>query len=351
MDIETKPGHFAKFDAICNKGIKKAAIFTHPYPDPDAIGSIMGLQWLLTKKYNVESDSFYSGKISHPQNKAVVNLLDPGLKPVSECNKDNYDCFMLVDTIPSHAGTMEGVKFDLVIDHHKEAPNGGFNGLFINLKAGSCCGQIFDIIKHANLVFEDGNDYDARVATSLLVGIITDSDYQMAEETTSYEFDAYHYLFPFRDGEALKKIINFERPRFWVDAKADATKRAVIEEGVGVVGMGIIPERHRDVIADMSQEMLTWEEVNTAVVFALVEGARIEGSVRSSSASMSVPDLCKELGGIHGTGGGKLGKGAYRYELGGGVLEEEDDDDVKKEFWDTLNHKEQKRILRSIKKC
>jgi nanoRNase/pAp phosphatase (c-di-AMP/oligoRNAs hydrolase) len=100
------------------KGKKKAAIFTHASPDPDAIGSMMGMDWLL-QKMDVDADLFYSGAISHPQNRAFVNLLDPSLQDASKFVAADYDLTILVDAVPANA-CVDGVKFDLVIDHHKE---------------------------------------------------------------------------------------------------------------------------------------------------------------------------------------------------------------------------------------
>ena len=55
--------------AIEKRGSARIAIFTHPSPDPDAIGSQMGLAWLLRKSHdNIEVDCFYDGHVSHPQN-------------------------------------------------------------------------------------------------------------------------------------------------------------------------------------------------------------------------------------------------------------------------------------------
>jgi nanoRNase/pAp phosphatase (c-di-AMP/oligoRNAs hydrolase) len=144
--------------------------------------------------------------------------------------------------------------------------------------------------------------------------------------------------------------VNYERPKFWVTATALAVQKAEVEDGVAVVGMGIIPAKHRDVIADMSSMLVTWEEVHTGIVFALVGGDRIEGSVRSANASVIVAGLCKKLGGHHGQGGGKLGKGAYRYELGGGGIDEDDDEETIQKVWDLYEEKERKRIRRVLNK-
>ena len=122
-----------------------------------------------------------------------------------------------------------------------------------------------------------------------------------------------------------------------------------VEESVGVVGMGIIPSKHRDMIADMADEMVTWEDVNTAIVFAMVDGSRIEGSVRTKASSVSVPTLCQDLAGKHGKGGGKLGKGAYRYELAGASVDEDEDEDIKRKAWELFENKETKRVFRTIR--
>src|SRR3989344_8962788 len=126
---------------LSDKKGKRAAIFTHPCPDPDALGSMMGMAFLCTKGFEMDVNCFFDGHISHPQNMAMNNLLDPELKRVEEYDEKNFDLRILVDTIPSHAALgKHEVDFDVVIDHHKEAPNGGFKGLYLNLKAGSCFG-------------------------------------------------------------------------------------------------------------------------------------------------------------------------------------------------------------------
>lgn len=331
---------------------KHVAIFTHACPDPDAIASIMAMEWLINKiAPQCEVTAFYDGVISHPQNVAMVNLLDPNLRPVVDYDPLNFDFKIVVDTVPVNAGVAKNkVDFDLVIDHHKEIPNGGFNGVFINVKAGSCCATIYHLIKKLKLKFHDDNDLDSKVATAIMVGISTDTENLMSEDCTNYEFEAWSDLFELRDGAALKKIVNFERPKFWIEAKASAVADAVVTDGLGIVGLGNIPGRHRDMIADMADNMVSWEDVNTAVAFAIVDGDRIEGCVRSRNASVMVPQLCKELAGKHGLGGGKLGKGAYRYSLGGTAFDDEDDEETRNETWKLLNTKENKRILRVVRK-
>lgn len=332
----------AKLKQILSGG-SRVAIFTHSGPDPDAIGSIMGLCW-VSSKMGIECHAFYQGSISHPQNIAVVNLLDPDMRSIEEYKKEDFDVHILVDTIPSNAGIGElNVEFDVVIDHHKDTPN-GFNGLYINLKAGCACSTVYHLIREMGYEFEENNDLDTRVATALMVGMVTDTEYLMADDTTEFEFRAWSDLFSYRNPNALRRIVNYERPRAWITQEAAAINNVVIDEGVGIVGLGSISSKNRDMIPDLAAQMVTWEGCHTAVVFAIVEGDRVEGSVRSNNASVMVPSLCKSLGGKHGQGGGKLGKGAYRYELAGAGIEDGEDEEIAAATWELVNKREIRRI-------
>ena len=334
---------------------KPFAIFTHAFPDPDAIGSMMGMSWMLSRAFGVESELFYLGEVSHPQNTAIVNLLEPQLKKVNEeYHPERYAGHILVDTTPSHAGVGDRkIEFDVVIDHHKEILNGNFGGIFMHYKTGACCSIVFKLLKHfcKDCWLEDDNATDSKVATAMISGIITDTDYMVSDDTTEMEFEAYSQLFEFRNPTSLKNIIFFKRPKLWTDIKATAAKSAEIDdEGYAVVGLGLIPESQRDLIADMANEMGSWASVETAIVFSLVGFDQVEGSVRSQNNSLNVHDLCKKLGGRCGTGGGKLAKGAYRYSLGGMAIDPDDDEETRKQTWELIRIRETKRISKILKK-
>jgi hypothetical protein len=63
-----------------------------------------------------------------------------------------------------------------------------------------------------------------------------------------------------------------------------------------------------------------------------------------------VPTICKELGGQQGEGGGKLGKGSFKYYLDNFKLTDDDDSELKNKMWEFLTYKEYKRILKIIRK-
>jgi nanoRNase/pAp phosphatase (c-di-AMP/oligoRNAs hydrolase) len=341
-------------EAIKRVGTKKVGLYSHRCPDPDAISAMMGVQWLLHKSFGIESELLYDGEVSHPQNGVMVNLLDPGLKRVSEANTEAYGLHILVDTIPENAGVAKkSIPFDVVIDHHRELPH-NYSGVLIHRKCGSCAAIVFDMMRHfvgSEDWLNDDVDGDTKVATALIAGIVTDTEYMMSDDSTELEFKAFSELFPYRNSNFLKQIVFFKRPKFWIDKKAEGCTEAKInDEGFAVVGLGMIPEKQRDLIADMAEEMVSWASVETAIAFGVVGGDRIEGSVRSLNPSLTVSDFCRKLGGTHGTGGGKHGKGAYRLPLAGFSIDVDEEDEDVQEAWDSIKTRETKRIMRMAKK-
>lgn len=312
----------------------------------------MGLQWLLLRSYQKEADLFYSGEVAHPQNKTLDNLIEPGLRSIKTYKPEDYCLNILVDTVPDNAGVDDQeIEFDVVIDHHRDVPH-DFEGILIHKKVGSCVAIVFDIIKSLmpdeDHWFQINVDYDAKVATALIAGIMTDTNFLLSEDSTEYDRAAFDRLFVYRNPAFLHQIVFFKRPKFWIDKKAQACVDVTIEEGYAIVGLGMIPDKQRDLIADMAEEMVSWISVETAVAFAFVGGNRIEGSVRSLDASLSVANLCQKLGGKEGSGGGKQGKGAYRVTLSPVIDTEEDPDDLV-ELLSVLTRREVKRIMRVLK--
>jgi len=337
----------------------KIGLYSHRFPDPDAIGSMMGMSWFLKKAYGLSSTMIYDGEVAHPQNKIMCGLLEPQLFKVDDLTEEqikSHKLNILLDTIPSNAGIgQHEVKFDLVIDHHKDLPS-DFKGKVFHRKSGSCCAIVYDLIKkilspEAENWFDYDVDADTKVATGLITGVVTDTGYLLADDTTELEFQAYTELFQYRQSDYLKQIVFFKRPQFWILKKATACSEAdVDDEGIAIVGLGLIPDSQRDIIADMAEEMVSWASVETAIAFGVVGGDRVEGSVRSLNPSVSVSELCKSLGGKYGTGGGKHGKGAYRRTLGGLSIDPDEEEEDIQEAWDSINKREIKRLRRTIKK-
>jgi nanoRNase/pAp phosphatase (c-di-AMP/oligoRNAs hydrolase) len=327
---------------------KKIAVFSHTSIDPDSIGSMSGVKFFV-ENLGYECDMFFDGEISHPQNKGMVQILDVPLKKTNTYEADSYFFHILVDTIPINAGIGKNdIKFDLVIDHHKDLPNGNYNGMVVHSYCASASSLVYELLADGGVKFEDDNEDHTKIATSLLVGIITDSGNLLSVDTTQKDFKAYEELFKFRNADLLKKIINFSRPISWMKLKTQAYNNVVINDGVAIAGLGILDVENRDIIPDLATDLLSWgSNLQIVVVFALFND-RLEGSIRTNNEAIEVNKFCQLLG--SGNGGGKSCKGAYKKYLGDFCIDENEDEELQEEMWNAIKKREIARILKVVKK-
>jgi len=158
---------------------------------------------------------------------------------------------------------------------------------------------------------------DTRVATTLLFGIKTDTDdFSLA---TAADFRAAAYLKPHVDTPLLLRVGH----RRMAEESMTAIGRALLDLEVvrefAFASVGRVSSTNRDAIPTAADFILRREDIDTVVVFGIVED-RIDGSLRTNSASVD-PALFMEA--AFGTdssgrpfGGGRADKGGFQIPLG-----------------------------------
>ncbi|MBF0612667.1 MAG: bifunctional oligoribonuclease/PAP phosphatase NrnA, partial [Magnetococcales bacterium] len=106
-----------------HKGERQVVIL-QDYPDPDAISSAMAWRF-IAREYDIETDIFYSERISHQENLALINLLNIDItrwegEPFPE---KRYKHAILIDTQGTNtklADQIEAANIPVlaIIDHH-----------------------------------------------------------------------------------------------------------------------------------------------------------------------------------------------------------------------------------------
>jgi len=333
------------------KGTKRVAIFSHATPDPDTIGSFVALRHLLLHSHDLEADCFYDGDISHPQNKTAVQLLNPDMKRVRNYKASDYLVNILVDTIPSHAGTGDhDIDFDIVIDHHKELPGEEFKGLCIHHHSGSCTGIIHSLMEEYSLEWQDDDESHIQVASAILVGIMTDTDFCTRPDTTYRDFQAQQHMFRYSDADIVRKVVRFNWPMSWIKLMGTAINEYHVQEGVAVAGLAALEANQKDAVASIADWMLTWGNIQTSVVFAFFDGEYISGSIRTVDPTIEVHELCAKLGGRFGEGGGKSFAGRYAKPLGAFEFDHEEDPEVVDRWWSLQKEREIGKIFKLLNK-
>src|SRR5262245_60597669 len=150
---------------------RSVTFVSHVHPDPDSLGSMLGLAHLVETRLGKPTRLTRDGVINRAENRTMVELLDLELVPVEELTWEEGDVLVMVDSQPNtgrHSFDAERPLY-AVIDHH-ETP-GNLEGVaFVDVRhsLGATCSIV------TSYLMEQGLEVPTRVATALLYGIETE---------------------------------------------------------------------------------------------------------------------------------------------------------------------------------
>jgi nanoRNase/pAp phosphatase (c-di-AMP/oligoRNAs hydrolase) len=297
------------------------------FPDPDAISSALAYRE-IARTFDISADIVYEGVISHPENLALVNLLEIELiRYTDDTPLEDYDAAVFVDNQGTTTRLMprlheRGIPTLVVIDHHDAQD--ALDPIFSDVRpVGAAATQFAEYIASGVLIRLDRrNEHHVRLATALLHGLHS--------ETGSFihagkpEYAAAAFLTDYADQELLEKVLCVQKSRATMDTIEAALGRRIIRAGLSIAGIGFLRRGDRDAIPQAADFLLTEENVNTAVVYGIVSGRdgteSIIGSLRTANATLAVDSFLKQaLGkdeaGRH-YGGGRSRAGGFEIDLG-----------------------------------
>jgi len=314
---------------------KRVAIFTHVNPDPDSIGSAVGIQWILKKKFSISSDIFYGGEISHPQNKTLINVLSIVLKVIDDYKPELYHKVILVDCTSQNVGI--DLNVDVVIDHHRaKIKSEDFE--FVNMQqVGSCCSLVYDLMEKLDVKLgEEDDDGGGSVATTMLIGIKTDTNDLLSDNTADLDHYAYQKLAKCADMTRVSAILNYPLPKYLFDIEGQALSEENSRQiNAAIVSyIGLITPAKRDCLPILSDKFIRMEGITTAIVFSVVED-NIEVSVRSKDVALDVDAFCKKIFGKDFSGG-KYGSGGARIPLGFFSISQQQNEEIKEKIAEAI---------------
>jgi nanoRNase/pAp phosphatase (c-di-AMP/oligoRNAs hydrolase) len=325
---------------VSEKNDIHVAIVMHPVPDPDCIGSAYGMRRIIKEWVpDAKCSLVYSGEISHPQNRTMMNVLklqlvnveeiENELKTLEDCN-EYADVFICVDCVPERS-SIPSAEYLFVVDHHKgDTKNAKIKDI---RHIGACSTLVWEYMNEIQLNLDNSTEEDSNVATSLVVGIKTDTADLVTETVSDLDFEAFKNLIGPMDQKSLAKIINYPIPPYYFDLKKrlDEEGHVSCENGVFIGGIGYISPAKRDALPSIAEERARTEGVDTSFILAIV-GDNLEVSVRSSGLAIDVDKIIKKIFG-KSNGGGKMGAGAAKIPMGSFSVANEDDQ-TQNEAWE-----------------
>lgn len=297
------------------------------FPDPDAISCALAYRE-IAREFRITADILYGGFISHPENLALVNLLEIDLiRYNEETSLDQYDAAVFVDnqgttTRLTDRVLARGIQVLAVIDHH--APQDVLDPVFRDIRPVGAAAVIFAeyLASGAFLHLAPDQERYVRLATALLHGLHS--------ETTSFlhageaEYAAAAYLSEYADHRLLEKVLCVQKSHGTMDTIRAALGERVLRGGLCVAGVGFVRWADRDAIPQAAEFLLTEENVRTAIVFGIVDlrdgRESIIGSLRTSDTTLGVDAFLKNAFGKDGNGrfygGGRMRAGGFEIDLG-----------------------------------
>lgn len=296
------------------------------FPDPDAIASAMAYQQ-IAEGFEIRADIVYDGQISHPENLALVNLLEIELFAFSlHLALDIYDAAVFIDNQGATTRLTPrlkeaGIPTLAVIDHHE--PNDLLDPIFSDIRPVGAAATIFvEYLQSGQFCQLDRtNAAHAQLATALMHGLHSETDDFIRAGRSEYEAAA--YLSRLIDVDLLERVLCVQKTRGTMDTIRTALARRTIRGGLSVAGVGFIRWGDRDAIPQAADFLLTEENVHTAITYGIVrsEDGRelVSGSLRTNNATLGVDAFLKRALGTdpHGRpyGGGRHRAGGFEIPI------------------------------------
>lgn len=276
-------------------GSNKVVIQTHNFPDPDAVATAFGLQYLL-KTRNIDADILYFGKVDRVTLKLMTEQLHIEINHAEDHEGSKEDLVINVDGQKNNANFSDIIGREIAcIDHHPWVTEYEYD--FVDHRiVGACATIIFDYFKENNVPIP------VNVATALLYAIKIDTQ-NFTNGVTEDDIDAFSTLNPIADQALILRLDSNELEIHDLRAYGAAIQNFVTSDGVGFVHIPFdCPDR---LIAMVSSFILSLNCVVLSVVYADRNGG-LKFSVRSELPDFQAGDWVHlALAGI-GDGGGHI---------------------------------------------
>lgn len=332
-------------DFIKSKSPKSIAILMHDSPDPDAMGSAIGLQWLIQKLFEIESSIFHGGEISHPENRAMVNILNFKFLPNKAYKPDIFDLTICVDGTYKNCEGIDKKNVDIIIDHHNIDVSDDIKVVHKNY--GACATIITELIYESDVEFS--NDEDALVASALMFGIMNDTNDLVSDNTTENDVQNYFYLSKSAEKGVISNIKNYPLPAyiFELETHAGSKENFIETDATFVCFLGHISEAKRDALPYLSDKFMRKEGISTTIITAIV-GDNLEASVRSTNFSLVLDNFLEKVFGEQYSGS-KKGSGGAKVPLGFFSMHNEDGE-IRAKIIELVKEKIFSKVKREISK-
>lgn len=279
------------------KDASRVTFISHVNPDPDSIGSMMGLAHLVETCLHKPVRLTRDGLISRAENRALVRLLNIDLVSLDDIDWQEREALVMVDSQPNTGRHTlpDDTLFYAVIDHHET--RGEVNGVtFTDLrpKLGATCSIVTSYLMEQDLQLTE------RVATAMLYGIETElSGYP--REASALDNSALLYLYPLANKDAIAQIRNARVPLSYYECLLQALQSSFLYDRLIISWVNELAQP--ELAAEVVDFLIRFEEVDWALCAGVYQN-QLALSVRSAHAGVGAGEMLRHVVGKMGRAGG-----------------------------------------------
>ncbi|HZZ78019.1 MAG TPA: DHH family phosphoesterase [Gemmataceae bacterium] len=269
-------------------GYRAVTIVSHIHPDPDSLGSMVGLAHLIEACADLPVEITQDGPICRAENRAMVDVLDLTLTPINQVRWDPEVAVVMVDSQPKtgrHSFNGEANIY-AVIDHH-QTPGELESVPFVDIRrsVGATCSMV------TRYLLEQEVSIPEHVATSLFYGIETElSGYP--REASNLDEAALQILYPLVDRDAVARIRNAPLPESVFETLLQALQSSFIYDKLLISWINDLPNPE---LCSQCVEFLIRHEGIQWAICAGVYDSQLVLSVRTNVPRAEAGEILRQV--------------------------------------------------------
>jgi len=261
---------------------------SHVHPDPDSLGSMIGLAHLVESCLGKQTRLTRDGQICRAENRAMVDLLGIDLEPIEGIDWTDHEALVMVDSQPKTGrhSFEDRVPIYAVIDHHQTP--GDLNGIpyqDIRRGLGATCSLV------TRYLMEQELEIPERIATGLYYGIEAELG-GVPREASSLDDSALNFLFPLADKDMLARIRNASLPQAYFECILQALQSSFLYDRLVISWVNEMTQP--ELAAQVVDFMIRYEHVDWAVCAGVFEDQLIL-SVRTALPRAQAGEMLRQM--------------------------------------------------------